>query len=280
MYVSGKIKIEGGDLVDLQLNVPHEKTELLNVASQLFVLHRDKMVESKGIEDNVENYTLCSTDFISSLIGMKPCVELTYVNSSLHPSAPYFPLTGPFRFHLDVTKTDTFNAYELIFRRQNEASISKSGTSMIFNFDTPGSKVNRKLSFQYVLDRTNSAAKANIETPLIKVTASGKVENSDTLNLLDATITLNNQELITTRVGYKRTRSGFTGRYEPFFALSYRNQLIADITGKVNYIEGFMYSADLGIRGLSKEPITLSGNVMLFSFCSVNLQFKIILRFC
>jgi hypothetical protein len=270
MYMSGKVKIQGGDLVDLQLNVPHEKTELLNVASQLFVLHRDKMVESKGIEDNVENYTLCSTDSVSSLIGMKPCIELTYVNSSLHPSAPYFPLTGPFRFHLDVTKTDTFNAYELIFRRQNEISTSKSGTSMIFNFDTPGSKVDRKLSVQYVLDKTNSAAKANIETPFIKVTASGKMENSDTLKSLDATITLNNQELITTRVGYKRIRSGFTGRYEPFFALSYRNQLIADITGKVNYIEGFIYSADLAIKGLSKEPITLSGNVILFSSSSVN----------
>jgi hypothetical protein len=266
MYMSGKVKIQGGDLVDLQLNVPREKTEVLSVASQLYVLHRDKLIESKGIEDDVESYTLCSTDFMSSLIGMKPCVDLTYVNSSLQPSAPYFPLTGPFRFHLDITKTDTFNAYELNFRHQNEVSTSKSGTSMVFNFDTPGSKVDRRLSVLYVLDWTNSAAKANIVTPFFRVTASGKMENSVTVSSLDATIALNNQELIATRVGYKRTRSGLTGRYEPFFALAFRDHLIADITGKMNYIEGFMYNADLAIKGLSKEPIRLSGSVTLFFF--------------
>lgn len=263
-YISGKVKIQGGDLVDLQLHVPHEKIELLDVASQIFVLHRDHLVESKGIGDNVENYTICSTDFASSLTGMKPCMELTYVNSSLHPSAPYFPLTGPFRFHVDITKTDTFNAYEFIFKHQKTISASKGGTSMIFHFDTPGSKVDRKLSAQYVLDWTNAAAKVSIMTPFIKVTASGKMENSDTLTSLDTVITLNNQELLTTRVGCKWTKTGHTGRYEPFFALSYRKQVIADITGKVNYIEGFKYSADFAIKVLSKEPVRVSGKVVIF----------------
>jgi hypothetical protein len=258
-HVSGKVKIQGGDLVDLQLNVPHKKVEVLDVASQLFVLHRDKLVESKGIENNVENYTICSTDFMSSITGMKSCMELTYVNSSLHPVAPYFPLTGPFRFHIDITKIDTFNAYELIFKHQNKVSASKSGTSMMFNFDTPGSKIDRKLSAQYALDWTNRAAKASIVTPFIRMTASGKVQNSDTVNSLDGIIVLNNQELVSTKVGFKRTRNVHGGRYEPFFALSYRSHLIADITGKVNYIEGFKYSADLVIKGLSKEPIAVSG---------------------
>lgn len=266
-YISGKVKIQGGDLVDVRLNVPHKKVELLNVASQLFVLHRDQLVESRGIEDTVENYTMCSTDFMSSLTGMKSCMQLTYVNSSLHPTAPYFPLTGPFRIHIDITKNDTFNVYELIFRHQKKISTRKSGTYMMFHFDTPGSKVDRKLRAQYSLDWTNWAAKASIVTPFIKMTASGKVENSDTVNSLNAVIDLNNQELITTRVGFKRTRNGHSGRYEPFFALSYRNQLIADITGKVNYNEGFKYSTDLVIKGLSKEPITVSGTGKHIAYC-------------
>jgi hypothetical protein len=89
------------------------------------------------------------------------------------------------------------------------------------------------------------------------------MENSDTVTSLDAVITLNNQELLTTRLGCKRTKTVHTGRYEPFFALSYRKQLIADITGKVNYIEGFKYSAEFAIKGLSKEPITFSGKVVI-----------------
>jgi len=258
-YIDGKVKIHGGDLVDLHLNVPREKIELLDVASQLFVLHNDQFVEIKGIEDNVENYMICSTDFMSSMIGMKSCMELTYINSSLHPTAPYFPLTGPFRFHLGITKTDTFSAYELIFRHQKKISPGESATSMIFHFDTPGSKVDRKLSAQYALDWTNSVAEASIVTPFIKVTANGKVENSDTVKSLDAVIVLNNQDLVTTRVGFRRAKNGHTGHYEPFFALSYRNHLLADISGKVSYVEGFKYSANLVIKGLSEEPVTLSG---------------------
>lgn len=273
-YISGKAKIQGRDLVDLQLFVPREKIELLDVASQIFFLHHDHLVESKGIADNVENYTVCSTDFASSLIGMKPCMALTYVNSSLNPSAPYFPLTGPFRFHLDITKIDTFNAYEFIFKHQKKISARKSGMSMIFHFDTPGSKVDRKLSAQYVLDWTNAAAKASIMTPLIKVSASGKMKNSDSVTSLDALIMLNNQELITTRIGCKRSKTGHTGRYEPFFALSYRKKLIADISGKVNYIEGFKYSANFAVKGLSKEPFTVSGKVVsiILYYCDYTVQ--------
>jgi len=266
-YISGKAKIQGRDFVDLQLFVPREKIELLDVASQIFFLHHDHLVESKGIADNVENYTVCSTDFASSLIGMKPCMALTYINSSLNPNAPYFPLTGPFRFHLDITKIDTFNAYEFIFKHQNKISARKSGTSMmIFHFDTPGSKDDRKLSAQYVLDWTNAAAKASIMTPLIKVSASGKMKNSDSVTSLDALIMLNNQELITTRIGCKRIKTGHTGHYEPFFVLSYRKKLIADISGKVNYIEGFKYSANFAIKGLLKEPFTVSGKVVIILY--------------
>jgi len=273
-YISGKAKIQGRDLVDLQLFVPREKIELLDVASQIFFLHHDHLVESKGIADNVENYTVCSTDFASSLIGMKPCMALTYTNSSLNPTAPYFPLTGPFRFHLDITKIDTFNAYEFIFKHQNKISARKSGTSMIFHFDTPGSKVDRKLSAQYVLDWTNAAAKASIMTPLIKVSASGKMKNSDSVTSLDALIMLNNQELITTRIGCKRSKTGHTGHYEPFFVLSYRKKLIADISGNVNYIEGFKHSANFAIKGLSKEPFTVSGKVVIIIlyYCDYTVQ--------
>jgi hypothetical protein len=273
-HISGKVNIQHGDLVDVQLHVPREKIELLDVASQIFLLHRDNVFESQGIGDNVENYTLCSTDFASSIIGLKPCMELTYINSSLHPSAPYFPLTGPFRFHLDITKIDTFNAYEFIFKHQKKISVSRSGTSMIFHFNTPGSKVDRKFSVQYVLDWMNAAVKASIMTPFIKVTASGKVENSDAVTSLGAVITLNNQELFTTRVGCKRTKTGHIGHYEPFIMLSYRKRLIADISGKVNYVEGSKYSADIAIKVLSKEPITVSGKVVPLYYAVVNVLFK------
>jgi hypothetical protein len=111
-------------------------------------------------------------------------------------------------------------------------------------------------------------------TPLIKVSASGKMKNSDSVTSLDALIMLNNQELITTRIGCKRNTTGHTGRYEPFFALSYRKKLIADISGKVNYVEGFKYNANFAIKGLSKEPLTVSGKVIIIIlyYCDYTIQ--------
>ncbi|KAJ9583535.1 hypothetical protein L9F63_022120 [Diploptera punctata] len=259
-YIDGKIKIQGGNLIEFKLNVPRDKIEVLEVSSQLFVLNNDQYLESKGIEDNMENYKICSTEFITSLSGMKSCMELTYVNTSVKPEAPYFPLTGPFKFHVDITKVDTFSAYVLIFKQQEVRTINYWETLLNFHFDTPGSKVNRKLSAQYMIDWKNSVAKASFISPFIKMAASGKIENSDSAKTLDATISFNDEELITTRLGLKKFRTGYPQRYEPFFSLLYRKRLLADINGKINYVERLKWNADFLIKGLSKDPISISGD--------------------
>ncbi|PSN46112.1 hypothetical protein C0J52_17248 [Blattella germanica] len=255
-YVDGKIKIQGGNLVELKVNVPRDKVELLEVSSQLFVLQDNQYVESKGLENRIENYDLCSTDFISSVTGMKPCMELTYVNTSLEPTAPYFPLTGPFKFRIDVAKVDTFSSYLLVFRQLKE----RQETSLSFHFDTPGSRIDRKLSAQYVIDKKTSSAKASLVSPFIKIAASGKVEKSDSSASLQGAVSLNDKELFSSRLGMRKSHMGNTGRYEPFFSLSYKKQLIADVTGKVNYIEGQKCSADLVIKGAVTEPVSISGD--------------------
>ena len=258
-YIDGKAKIQGGNLIELQLNVPRDKTEILDISSQIFILRSGQYFESKGIEENTENYKLCSAEFLTSLTGMKSCMELTYVNTSLQPVAPYFPLTGPFRFHIDIAKVDTFNAYVLIFKQQKEESLHRQETSLSFHFDTPGSKVDRKLSAQYRIDWKNAILKASLISPIIQVSANAKAENSDNTKSLDASISINDHEFLTTRLGLRKFRKEQTGRYEPFFSLSYRKQIIADITGKIIYIEGLKYNADFLIKGITKDPISISG---------------------
>lgn len=123
-YLDTRISIDKGQIIDVSLNVPRDKVEVVNVASEIYLKRREKLEEIKGIGEITESDT-CSGKYVPTVSGMRWCTQISVRNASAVENAPYFPLTGGFRYALALHKSDSFDAYKLHLKQLFETSNGK-----------------------------------------------------------------------------------------------------------------------------------------------------------
>lgn len=111
-YLDTKMTIEKGQVIDISLNVPREKVEVVNVSSAVYIRRREGLVELEGVGEVTERDT-CVGKYVPTVSGMRLCSQLEVRNASAVEDAPYFPLTGRFQYALGLYKSDFFNSYQL-----------------------------------------------------------------------------------------------------------------------------------------------------------------------
>ncbi|KAK4294432.1 hypothetical protein Pmani_032938 [Petrolisthes manimaculis] len=136
-FIDGKIHINGGKLVDVAINTPKEKVEVIDVDTKFFILEDDVLLEK-----NVDNQ-IHSESCTESIMGGHLCGQLAY--TSMSTNSPYFPLSGPFSAKIYLEKTDTHTGY--IFH------YAYAPQQVNIQFDTPGSQVDRRVSLNVGLDQ-------------------------------------------------------------------------------------------------------------------------------
>ncbi|KAK4294435.1 hypothetical protein Pmani_032941 [Petrolisthes manimaculis] len=136
-FIDGKIHINGGKLVDVAINTPKEKMEVIDVDTKFFILEDDVLLEK-----NVDNQ-IHSESCTESIMGGHLCGQLAY--TSMSTNSPYFPLSGPFSAKIYLEKTDTHTGY--IFH------YAYAPQQVNIQFDTPGSQVDRRVSLNVGLDQ-------------------------------------------------------------------------------------------------------------------------------
>ncbi|CAL4079365.1 unnamed protein product, partial [Meganyctiphanes norvegica] len=157
-YVDGKIQVKGGKLVDIQINTPKEKMEVIDVKTEFFHV-KDNEVSKVETED-----TRTSISCTSVIPGMKVCNEMSYTRSS--DESPKFPLSGPVAAHIYLENTDSHSGYIFNFN-------SKSNQFNIL-FDAPGSNIDRKLSLS--LTKKTKEVEIDVYTPFKAFKAIGSYE--------------------------------------------------------------------------------------------------------
>jgi len=136
--LDGKIKINGGKLVDIKLNAPEDKIEIFSVKTKrVFVNDNIEMKKKSSNEEDVRNIDLTRP------LGIK-------LIKKIESSADEFGVS------YSIEKTDTQNSYNMKF--VNEPS------NIEFIIDTPGSNINRKLAFTAM--KTPTDVNINIYTPI------------------------------------------------------------------------------------------------------------------
>ena len=83
------------------------------------------------ITENRKEFKMCTGDMVSKVIGLELCGQLQFPNASMHPSGPYFPLTGPSSMSLVLHKRDSHTGYKLLVKRV-EVSSKRECTSAGF----------------------------------------------------------------------------------------------------------------------------------------------------
>ncbi|XP_042216922.1 uncharacterized protein LOC121862668 [Homarus americanus] len=137
-HIGGKIAIENGEILEVQINVPSPEITKLSksVKVSLFKNSRKDWEEHKG--EGEESQQQCSPDSLSKGLGLELCSSVSYKTRSLDGETI---VSEPYNMDFKITKTDTFNYYKLYVKKQENVLEAL--------FDSPGSSIDRKVHFLF-----------------------------------------------------------------------------------------------------------------------------------
>ncbi|GAB1607191.1 hypothetical protein Ahia01_001002300, partial [Argonauta hians] len=75
-----------------------QKTDFVNIETEFYTLHGKQEKKENLITDNVQQSKICSGQSTKVISGLTFCQEVRYVDASSKKDAPFFPLTGPFKY--------------------------------------------------------------------------------------------------------------------------------------------------------------------------------------
>ncbi|KAK4871612.1 hypothetical protein RN001_015736 [Aquatica leii] len=263
LYLDGHAFIDQGKFVDLKFNVPKNQIKIINIESQVFLIQGENSYAMKDISDNVENWQKCTQQNFNDITGFKLCSGLHYVNSSSLLNVPYFPFSGKFIFFLDAQKIDNFDNYQLNLKIQKKERNYRPVYSMLLYFDTPNSKLNRKIETSYHLDCEKLTFNTKLASPFVNWELDTKIgSDHDNLGFVLQTKS-NNHETLLVQLSLVSNLENNTWTYEPLVMFKYKNVQIAAISGKIHYLRGQKYNANLVFDGFTRDPIEILGDLYI-----------------
>ncbi|KAK6188791.1 hypothetical protein SNE40_004897 [Patella caerulea] len=167
--LKAKIILERGKILEIDIDTPEEKMEVLDIKSSFFTIMGDVEKEQEMIKNNYKTRSFCSGKKMADITGVELCGELSYPNASMVDAAPYFPFTGPVSMSLILHKRDSHSGYKLMAKRleTKEKSVAQLA------FDTPGSKIQRKISMDMVIDFKNKEVEVSATSPWTEMILKG-----------------------------------------------------------------------------------------------------------
>ncbi|XP_052103584.1 uncharacterized protein LOC127737090 [Mytilus californianus] len=145
--LEGHVELANGKVLSAQIKTPFDKMEVFNVKTAFFTVHREVEREQKMITANRQTKKMCSGNKLAKITGLELCAELQYPNASLIADAPYFPMTGPVSAGITLLKRDTHESYNMEYKFVKDKQEARARVA----FSTPGSTVDRELSFDCLL---------------------------------------------------------------------------------------------------------------------------------
>ncbi|KAK3927268.1 Apolipophorin, partial [Frankliniella fusca] len=258
-YLDGRVRVDGAKLVEVSLHTPRERVDVVEVTSRLYLLHREQPRELAGVTEDREETQGCTSATAATVTGMQLCGALSYANASRFPDAPYFPLTGPFNLSVGLLRTDTFEAYKFIYKLEHDHPTDASTpVSWSATFDTPGSRVNRRLRGSLWLDARQLSARAQLASPWAALEVSAKANLARDKRSLDVTVAKDGRELLALAASCVQTAGS---RLEPTMSVAWQRRPLLHMRGAVSYVTNVKYSADLTVGGLTDKPVALSADL-------------------
>uniref|UniRef100_T1J9X6 Vitellogenin domain-containing protein n=1 Tax=Strigamia maritima TaxID=126957 RepID=T1J9X6_STRMM len=275
--ISGKLVLNGGRLVNVQIDAPEDRKDVINIDSQLFIMEGDDTSSAKP-EFLVKRFDFagCSGLMTRTILGLDICAEISYPNASEMANAPGFPLTGPTSFAIYIEKSDhQLTSYDFNYQwEDNEVGDQFVRTKKIY-LDTPGSSTDRQFLAELVLDEPGQTIKASLRTPFKKFGLQGKLVNEKDEKRLDGTITMDDVEKIVLQAELIREEYDNTQRYSPRLHLQLPYLKPIDLKGYVTIQNGVKIALDMSLENLTIRPITVIGDISIANdLYNVDLTFK------
>ncbi|XP_014669654.1 PREDICTED: apolipophorins-like [Priapulus caudatus] len=264
--IEGRVQLQDGEVFNVDLKMPRDKLEILDVSSKIYSVHQEGEVEVVGVVEGRTDETLCTGDRLARFLGMQLCAEVAFPNATLQEAAPWYPFTGPSRVAITLEKTDkTFTDYQFEARWQKQKVRKDGKTYNTFtgrlSMDTPGSSIDREWTTDLVVNQADLAFSANLRSPYKKLGLEGSAINEPALKRGSVTLTVdrNTQYVLTGQ--FQSEKIGDFVRFSPFLVFEAPNRPQVTLQGKLDYTREAKLDVDLSITELTATPITLRGQV-------------------
>ncbi|XP_071088621.1 uncharacterized protein [Haliotis cracherodii] len=159
--LQGHIELKRGKVISAEFDFPQQKMEILDVNTRFFSIHGDQEKTQDLVTGNRKKLELCTGTRLATITGLELCNEFQWPNASMVDDAPYFPFTGPFSQSLILYKRDTHTGYNFMAKQ----SVNQYSTVAQIAVNTPGSRTDRSLAFDFLLNTKGKELEISLASP-------------------------------------------------------------------------------------------------------------------
>ncbi|KAK7094147.1 hypothetical protein V1264_007812 [Littorina saxatilis] len=248
-----RVDLDRGRVLSVELDVPEEKMEIFAISSEFSIVHNQVEKKQQMITENRQSVKMCTGDVTSHITGLELCGELQYPNASTSVSGPYFPLTGPTSLSVTLYKRDTHTSYKLLAKRVE----NKKKTMAQLSFNTPGSKVDRSMAFDLVINHADKQLEVSAASPWKKAEFKGAITQTKKLMGVSGSFITDdvNTYAVTSEVKIEESKNGVT--YTPLVEIRRPEQENMALTGLVTLETPKAATVDLTLTGVTAQPMSL-----------------------
>ncbi|GFR60743.1 apolipophorin [Elysia marginata] len=262
--LTGRVQIDKGRNLNVQLDTPTERAEFFSASSKFFTLHGDREKRVSGATKETRTKTkVCTGNKMAAIFGLQLCTELHRPVLSTRSNYAEYLLNGPARIGATLYKKDRQSGYQL------SATLSQGKKNGIFQlrFDTPGSKVDRKLDLDATINYPKREVNAALLLPWKQTNVTVKMTSRRSLYSAAGRVMVGKTGALYACAAELRISTSRTGKkLRPKFALSMPGRKDVRLDGTVS-LYGEIPSprsiiTDLSLTGLGRTPSTLNGNLI------------------
>ncbi|XP_061847955.1 uncharacterized protein LOC133625092 [Colius striatus] len=176
--LDGGIQVKKGQELKAFLNTPEEYMEIINFSSKLYYTMVDKTEDRDVFQDHTDTKS-CTREEVSQIIGWQLCSEMSYPDPA---SSLVFPLTGPLRMTVTLTKQDRGLQQYVVEAAYNyipqESSWIPNEAVLHFFIGTPKSDLKRDIGVDLHFSVPQKKFRIQFVQPKKKIEIDGRIEFS------------------------------------------------------------------------------------------------------
>ncbi|XP_076341847.1 uncharacterized protein LOC143242367 isoform X2 [Tachypleus tridentatus] len=262
--MDGLVEVKDGKLLHVQMNVPRDNIEIVDIESKIYLVHGGEKQEQKGRREDRTEVNKCTSKYLGRMIGMELCGEMSFpVTDGRRSDAFLSPLSGPASIKLLLRKTDpTLESYnfEANFRSE-KVGTEKYIRRVLLSFNTPHSTVDREMTLDIQLNQQENSFDFKLRSPIKKFEVNAKYNNDEMEKKVDLRITMDNKEQLSFITSLRTEKSRKSLRLLPYIEIKIPNRRLVFAKGYLALVSGEKYSGQLTIQDLTEKPILLKGDV-------------------
>ena len=254
-YADVYAEINKGKLFKVHVNLPTEKSEVIDASAEFFTYNSGNYKELETIhKQNVLD--VCTPSIVGDIFGLEFCAKGAY-----HPGDgnfdPSWYFKGPSKAEVYQTKVDNFD--KLVFEYTWDTDDSKPEKGIMqdikLSLDTPGSMVKRNAYIHLKFDDIKTFFLIDLNMPLRKTQLEIRYDWAVKNKVIRLALKKDGNEILT----QTNTLTSYPNKHEGSSQLIYMNSKIMDWKGTI-YTGANKYSLDAELNGLYHEPIVVSAD--------------------